>query len=544
MIQNLAVGPPVVGAPDLPLRVANASKDSREDASGYFARTLGDKLNTPVSQDSRKGEKPKAENAEAEKPISESPKQATLKAEGLKKERDVDPARESVQAVQAPPGQERAKGARETAIKEFMDSFESEFEIPPTRIVEAMASIEPQKMIEAPEESVPEVIDKLDLPKEDREKAMAMYAGLISALQVIDRVQVAPNPMEHVLMVPAKIREAILPAQEQPQAEIYQIVQDQHLQRPVILREPAAAEAQAPIFAMKVAGGKSQLLQQMKVQQEFGLPAQKIMAVKTPVIDDEDDFASDIEGEMAKEGTALEDVKFVTPTVVGGATVLKEIPQEQALRQLNAMSTQSQAPSAMAPQTDRMKQVLAAMKRQADEAKLADAIQKGAVLIPMSSVTTVAVVRPGERLEAAPSRNGILDPKSTAPTAITAMAMAAVKAGADKGLSEKGFQDRKGSEREGSSSGREDASLSSISGQAQPTPLKLEDVAAALKAAPLAAAPGAVTSNDHEANMRQIINQAQYLIKRGGGEVKVQMTPEGLGTVNLKILVQDGKVNV
>jgi|GEM_PF-5481991 len=49
---------------------------------------------------------------------------------------------------------------------------------------------------------------------------------------------------------------------------------------------------------------------------------------------------------------------------------------------------------------------------------------------------------------------------------------------------------------------------------------------------------------NREANISEIMNQAQYLIKKGGGEISVKMSPEGLGEVHLKILLQDGKLNV
>ncbi|MCM2280736.1 MAG: flagellar hook-length control protein FliK [Bdellovibrionaceae bacterium] len=69
------------------------------------------------------------------------------------------------------------------------------------------------------------------------------------------------------------------------------------------------------------------------------------------------------------------------------------------------------------------------------------------------------------------------------------------------------------------------------------------------KAAPLAPAamilesPQATIEQKQE-NINEIIRQAQVIMKRGGGEMKLQLQPEGLGQVNLKVLVQDGQVNV
>lgn len=52
------------------------------------------------------------------------------------------------------------------------------------------------------------------------------------------------------------------------------------------------------------------------------------------------------------------------------------------------------------------------------------------------------------------------------------------------------------------------------------------------------------TPEQKQENINEIIRQAQIVMKRGGGEMKLQLQPEGLGQVNLKVLVQDGQVNV
>lgn len=42
----------------------------------------------------------------------------------------------------------------------------------------------------------------------------------------------------------------------------------------------------------------------------------------------------------------------------------------------------------------------------------------------------------------------------------------------------------------------------------------------------------------------ELVQQAQVMVKDGGGEMKVVLTPEGLGEVAMKVSVKDGKVNV
>lgn len=63
------------------------------------------------------------------------------------------------------------------------------------------------------------------------------------------------------------------------------------------------------------------------------------------------------------------------------------------------------------------------------------------------------------------------------------------------------------------------------------------------------AAPFAINMNepgDPEApmNVKQVIDQAEYMAKKGGGEMKVKLSPEGLGDLNLKVNMSEGRINV
>ncbi len=46
------------------------------------------------------------------------------------------------------------------------------------------------------------------------------------------------------------------------------------------------------------------------------------------------------------------------------------------------------------------------------------------------------------------------------------------------------------------------------------------------------------------ANIEKLMNQAQIIARKGGGEATIRMTPEGLGKVELRVIVKDGRVNV
>jgi flagellar hook-length control protein FliK len=52
------------------------------------------------------------------------------------------------------------------------------------------------------------------------------------------------------------------------------------------------------------------------------------------------------------------------------------------------------------------------------------------------------------------------------------------------------------------------------------------------------------TAKEEQENIRELIHQAQAALKKGGGEIKMDLKPEGMGQVHLKVSVEDGQVNV
>lgn len=52
------------------------------------------------------------------------------------------------------------------------------------------------------------------------------------------------------------------------------------------------------------------------------------------------------------------------------------------------------------------------------------------------------------------------------------------------------------------------------------------------------------SEGEQAANVKEIVGQTNFLVKKGGGEAKVSLNPDGLGQVNLKVAVNDGQVSV
>lgn len=59
-----------------------------------------------------------------------------------------------------------------------------------------------------------------------------------------------------------------------------------------------------------------------------------------------------------------------------------------------------------------------------------------------------------------------------------------------------------------------------------------------------ASEPNAQLEGHRDANINELMNQAQYLVKKGGGEMTVKMSPEGMGEVQLKVQLLNGKLSV
>jgi flagellar hook-length control protein FliK len=53
-----------------------------------------------------------------------------------------------------------------------------------------------------------------------------------------------------------------------------------------------------------------------------------------------------------------------------------------------------------------------------------------------------------------------------------------------------------------------------------------------------------MTSAQESSNVRDVVDQAQVLVKNGGGEMRIKLNPEGVGEVTLKVMSDGGRVNI
>lgn len=401
------------------------------------------------------------------------------------------PLRETKETEALAPPVEPRMTAREKAIQKFMDSIESEFGIQPTEIVGAMALLDPEKLAASPEATAVELVESFGLEEEDADQVLAMYGALLTELRIIDNQSMMRPlpPVTDALPQTGDFKQRHAFAHDRRMARNDSV---DKLNQKFWMTGAGAARmpAEAPVVMAKDSGwAHSQMDPMMRAGFEDPM--------MDPVLPEGMDEALPV----MRDGPALQ-------------------PQPMDPRKM------AQLEEALGPQPQKPSPMSAA-------GFMATAMPRSGQPVEASAPLT----------ENAPALKA-LGSEFSAPVA--PMETSSFETSAEDFQS--GFGDGESSDSggESASGGAHDSDIMSL--KAAPQPLKLEDVAAALRtnAAPVAATAtgAAMTADQTEASVKQIMNQAQYLIKKGGGEMKVQMTPEGMGQIQLKVLVQDGKVNV
>lgn len=482
MLQGIV--PPMVGAAEMK---SPSEKLTEKDFKGSgsdstFGKALDDKMSSKSQKDVK--ESPQREMKGRE----ERPAKAEAKKE---KEPEV---------AQTDGKNERRGTVRQQKIKEFMDSFESEFEISPTRLVEAMAELNDTQLQQSPEATAEAVIAQLDLPPEDADKAQAMYAGLLMQLKQIEQPVKTPEFTVGTGMTQQSMQLRI--QQSQAKQDMLGSTVDRLNQR--FWTNPEAKTVQSPLSNM-----------------DAGLMQRMMM--------DESSFA-----DMAAQEVPLEvpmDMPGTPPPAAGEQ--LPELPPHLQGQMKEVMSPALLAALAAkkAAGTPQQGPVEQAVPAEAGAELMADFTQ--ALKTPEAAGKS--------------SAQQVLSPNDLQAKLAQAF-MRNESQGQSMMQSDQSPQQMLGGEKEvmtekvavksdfSSLMGAEGLHGAPIKGET----LRMEAAAPNLAAGPQAPANPA----ENEAAVKHLMNQAQYLIKRGGGEMKVQMTPEGMGTIHLKVMLQDGKVNL
>ncbi len=385
---------------------------------------------------------------------------------------------------------------RQKAIQEFMDSFESEFEISPTRLVEAMAQLDDSELLKSPEATAEAVIAELGLDESQEQKAQAMYASLLTQLQRLPPEVKAPA------------------FQAGGGAGIHNMQ----------LRFEAAQDKQNVMGAsVDQLNKKFWMNSQSQASPEMMSPMEESLPDRM------------LGKELATESLGA-DAELPLRTVDKFADKFPELPPH-----LKGQMKETASPALLAALAAKKAEMAQAAQGQAPQENL----HESAGLLKEFSQ---ALQAPKEIVPDAAGKVSMLNAQEA-----TSGNLLAEQMPTDSFMQNSNENMQQGAQQGGEkdlaqekllAKANEFKAMGGFESVLQGNPIKAESMNLnAVTGAPGLAA-NASNSGENQASVQQLMNQAQYLIKKGGGEVKVEMTPEGMGKVHLKVMVQDGKVNL
>lgn len=445
------------------------------------------------------------------------------------KSADTNPVEESVPAQSPPIGREpeseelnskrfQQKGAnanssmteREKAILKFMDSFESEFGVPPQRMVAAMAGLDQQEILLPPEQTADLVIEKLHLHDDEKEKAQAVYVGFLLQLSGM-------RSLSNKIDMQNQMQGDSKPSKTGDLLSMNEAIQQR-------AATAAAAAAMAAAYASDTA------------------------TVKDVAMDTQSGFreVDSVSPATSEEAVLGKDAFFDGPSLVGGSSVGESFTKDPTLaisRQLqgevNVVGKKIDAKILDAKIVDaKVEGNSTAEDRSLETRDLSPALIAASQLQGTDSETNQNFSQQqqsSERQESQSSQTGQVTQedqqflKSSSKTRLQSEGLGQKKVKVDelnfRQMAESLSGDRVGVQGQ-NDLGKNFSKLAPLPGGGSELGLARSG------------------SFDHEANIKEIMSQAQVLIKNGGGEMKVKMTPEGLGELQMKVSVVDGKVSV
>lgn len=500
------LGPPLKAMPDLKASNRRPEDKPVEEAPGSFEQVLSEKTAEKLSRGlPDKGKSPISKNAQ--KVTGEPTKMAVDTQTDKNKDDDqksseVSPnTKESVEAKNL--GVKTNLSERQKVMQKFMDSIESEFSIPPERVVEAMAQLSDKELLLSPEETATQVIAKLDLDPVESEKAEAMYLAMVTQLSgTLPQVR-DPQPL-------------------QPQTKAF-------------LNGALAGGGMAAVLA---AQERRQILNDSleRMNSKFFLKPE--VKLPTEVAD------------LPTQDLGVEGLYNRTEMKPQFSETLETRPA--SLQDIRPLLARQDMDPKVAQKLGEFQSQMKPVKEQISTAELRDALAAMGVTAATIDQALKNDPQNGQALKMEKSMFGDNADMMMAAPVTAGFAGAALMGkehqdsgqNGDGGKQEaaKNFLNRDPSLAAPSkvSTGSEFVMPSIATQQAAPAPHQMMGAVAGAGAA--GATPTKAAAD--EVNIQAVMKQAQYMIKKGGGEATVQMNPEGMGQVHLKVMVSEGRVNL
>jgi flagellar hook-length control protein FliK len=407
---------------------------------------------------------------------------------------------------------------KEERLKKFMDSLESEFQIPPTRIVEAFSELSLEELSLPADQSIDRVVGKLNLDEESMTKVKDLYGSLVHDLDTIDTRQtesnfgLAPNVAAIGLTRQRfdKIktqREALQKSLDQMNQSFWQPQGNPQITTPI--QGDLVAKAQV------AARGRSGLDSYRDISMDSKMDS--TMAGLTP-------------GEVAMD----QNREFIYDPRTGD--MYKIDPEVMASNDGNqSFSTKD-----------------AAMMGAAAALGVSKMKSKGDLEGPSPMDAKLGIEASKASLPVNPKSNHLanLESLTNGPADVSTAMLAKLANSSNSSGGSSDFFSKGG--RGGSESHKTQVSAKKTEGEDMKAMLaasigagtELKETSS--NSTPIGApfTKGEIAPEVADRNVQNVMQQAQYLVKAGGGEMKVKMTPEGLGEIQLSVELKDGKIQL
>ena len=449
--------------PTLNVPVPDSKDRNLETRGNKFSDVLGKSTNpTPKKDEVAKAEPDKATKL-ASDPVR---KKSTEKDDKVKSQDDSENQTENLPDPKVmDPRTSALRAQRDRAIRKFMDSFESEFGVPPEEMVEAMSQLTTQDLEKPPEKTVDTLLAKLDLAPQDEAKAKQMYLGLVMQLKQIDTRVAMPQAHDDMLSQLSAQRVQLSSEKKDVMGSQVQNLSDKFWMRGSQADKalsPEMNQLQVREFLKKMVTAESAGVDGKSLEEPEAIATTEnfMQQLKTEAPDESQDDSADT--------SANDDFQFMAET-----SGMKALERNESTKDAHAQGHGKD------------------QQKSNDEA---GAIIKG-------GISKEAIMAEFKKLGINPEH---LQSKKTEKADVEALLN--LDAGS---LPQSKFE-------------------------------SLKSILPALSIQP----PVVMSAADKMENMQQVMNQAQILLKNGGGEVKVEMTPEGMGKVQLNLQMIDGKVQL
>ncbi len=474
----------------------------------------------PISQRTPVPDSRRSVSVQGQKSANDESKGALKEA--AKEEKDSsaetkDASDSEIKSVKSESGQSRVtkKETKEERLKKFMDSLESEFQIPPARIVEAFSQLSPQELSLPADQSADRVVEKLDLDGDSAVKVKGLYGDLVQDLEKIDARTAETSSAQNKIVSVSALG-----------------LTQQRFDK---------------VKSQRVALQKS--LEQMN--QSFWQP-QALTPI--PII-----AQSEVAPKSGRQQVALDSYRDLS--LAGNSALTAEglnLPQDREFiydpKTGEVFAPDNGLKAALMQSSD---QPWRAISEEADGGEPGS--DKSATVVASPLLAKNYGMEKASGIESLPKSNlnmmsGKLDNVNISPGDTTPglLSKLSIPSGGPKGGSDffsKGEKNPEAKRVESNAAKPTDGDdIKSLLATTLAASGELKDNSlngpTAGQSAPAPIAGREINQDVVEKNIQTVFHQAQYLVKNGGGEMKVKMTPEGLGEIQLNVQLKDGRVQL